>query len=212
MARGLALAASAAIATATPGAVQGAVLRVDAPCYHEGAPITVTGDGFDPLAPVALTGAGVPLGDATAGPGGGFVAAVPAPSLDTQAPATRVFPLTGAEPDGSDRAASVVVLVTTFSAETTSRPGPSDERVRWRFSGFESGAPVFGHFRMGGRTYANYRFGVARGPCGTLSARAPRMPLTHARPGSWLLQLDSSPHFHRAATPALRYHLTVSRG
>jgi hypothetical protein len=205
------LAASAVIATAAPAAVHGAGLTVDAPCYHEGAPITVTGAGFDPLAPVALSGVGI-ASAATTDQAGAFVASVPAPSLDTPAPATHVFTLTGSESEGSDPAATVDVLVTTFSAQTSSLPGPSEERVRWRFAGFASGAPVFGHFRLGGRTYANYRFGMARGPCGTLSAWDPRLPVADAPAGNWLLQLDASPHFHRHTTPALRYHLVVAPG
>jgi hypothetical protein len=205
------LAASAALLIAAPAAVHGAGLTVDAPCYQEGALITVSGAGFDPFAPVALTGVGLAAAAATTDEGGEFVTSVLAPSLDTQAPATQVFTLTGSESQGSDPAASVDVLVTTFSAQTSSRPGPFDERVRWRFAGFASGAPVFGHFRLGGRTYANYRFGVTGGPCGTLSARAPRLPVAHAPAGNWLLQLDGSPHFHRHTTPALRYHLVVAR-
>ena len=40
----------------------------------------------------------------------------------------------------------------------------------WNFSGFiqRPGKPIYGHFRNGGRTYANYRFGIPKGRCGTL--------------------------------------------
>ena len=48
----------------------------------------------------------------------------------------------------------------------------------WNFSGFiqKPGKPIYGHFRNGGRTYANYRFGVPKGRCGTLRKTRPRNP------------------------------------
>jgi hypothetical protein len=68
------------------------------------------------------------------------------------------------------------------------RPG---ELTTWRFAGFVPGRPIYAHFVLGERSRGDYRFGVARGDCGTLTVRAPRIPGVRAlQPGRWALKLD----------------------
>jgi hypothetical protein len=49
----------------------------------------------------------------------------------------------------------------------------------------------------------NYRFGRATGPCGTLTVRARRVPVSTSRlrTGTWRLQLDNRRTYRRTATP-----------
>ena len=70
-------------------------------------------------------------------------------------------------------------------------------KTTWVFVGFPAGTAIYGHYRFGGRTVKNYRFGMPAGPCGTLTVRARRVPVPAARlhSGTWTLQLDQRRHF-----------------
>jgi hypothetical protein len=79
--------------------------------------------------------------------------------------------------------------------------GRPHDMTTWRFAGFASGRPIYAHFLLGGRSRGDYRFGVARGVCGTLTARAPRIPgVRRLRPGHWTLKLDQR-RSYRPSTP-----------
>jgi len=88
--------------------------------------------------------------------------------------------------------------------------GWPSQRVRWRFAGFVPGRPIYGHYRRRRRTIRNYRFGVAAGPCGTLTRRARRLPV-RSLPGRWLAQFDQAPAFNRFTKPRRTYGFTVYR-
>ena len=49
----------------------------------------------------------------------------------------------------------------------------------------------------------NFRFGRAQGPCGTLTVRAPRVPVaaTRLRTGVYRLQLDNRRTYARTTSP-----------
>ncbi len=101
--------------------------------------------------------------------------------------------------------------VATFSfATSTGVKAPSALRS-WTFSGFiqKPGKPIYGHFRHGGKTYANYRFGVPKGPCGTLKKRAPGIPVRRAKSGTWKVQIDYEKSFKAKASPRLTSSTTV---
>ena len=85
----------------------------------------------------------------------------------------------------STPASSFDVANLTFATSGGVR-SPASKRA-WNFSGFiqKPGKPIYGHFRNGGRTYANYRFGVPKGRCGTLQeARAGHPRRRSSRPAS----------------------------
>ena len=60
------------------------------------------------------------------------------------------------------------------------------------------------------RQVKNYRFGKPTGPCGTLSVRARRVPVSSSslHSGTWTLQLDQRRHYQRSgARRVIRFRL-----
>jgi hypothetical protein len=201
----LASGAALALSAAPVGA---ATLTADQPCYVEGQRIGLVGQGFGPAAPITITGDGVFL-SGPAGADGAFSAGVKAPPLGTTNPASRTVRINAADNAGVQAIADVQVATGAFSTSTGVR---SPRAVRtWKFSGLfqRPGRPIYGHFRHKGRTYANYRFGVPTGPCGTLTKRAPGIPARRVPAGSWTVQVDFSPTYDRNATPRLTGTTTV---
>jgi hypothetical protein len=70
---------------------------------------------------------------------------------------------------------------------------------------------VYAHFLLDGRVRGDYRFGVARGDCGTLTARAARIPgVRTLAPGRWTLKLDQRMTY-RASTPGSVVRFSIVR-
>ncbi len=201
---GLATGILAPLATA-----QAATVQADLACYIETQAMQIGGSGFGPAAPITLSGDQIAL-SGSADANGGFLATVKAPLLGTSAPATKTFTITAT--DGtSGTQASVDVSVATFSfATSTGVKAPSAKRS-WTFSGFiqKPGKAIYGHFRHAGKTYANYRFGAPKGPCGTLTKRAPGIPVRRAKSGRWNVQIDYEKTYKRKTSPRLTSSTTV---
>jgi hypothetical protein len=210
--RAVALAAALALApaaTATAGAAQ---LTVSDRCYVAGRPVPVSGIGFTPGAAVSLTGdvSGSVVADAL----GAFQTQVAAPATTGLRP--RRFSVGAAETgDRTISAAPVgfpVVREILAGNYASAIGGPPGQRATWRFAGFTAGRPIYGHFRYRGRTVRDYRFGVARGVCGTLTVRARRVPVRTARPGRWRLQMDQVRRFDAATQPRRLIVFRILRG
>lgn len=187
-----------------------ATLTPDAACAVAGQPITLAGAAFTPDSAVTLTGAAT--GPATTDPAGAFAATVPAP----KAPAGQVARSTVTATDASGVAASATVASIAQRAWSNAPvSGAPTQRVTWRFAGFFTpGRAIYAHARFGGRTVADHRFGLPRGACGTLTARAARVPLRRAsslRAGVWRIKLDQAP-LYRAGTPGRVLTFQISRG
>jgi hypothetical protein len=73
--------------------------------------------------------------------------------------------------------------------------GKTNGVTTWRFGGWATGKPIYGHYRYGGQTLKHFRFGTASGPCGTLLVRARRLPVKRPRVGTWTLQIDQRPNY-----------------
>jgi hypothetical protein len=196
------LAAGAVVATAlaAPAAADAATIATQGACFFTGRPVPLTGGAFTSGAVVTI-GGGV-AGTAQADPAGNFAAPLQAPAVSTIAPRTVTVTAT----DGANAANTAT---TTFRVvrEPLSTNAPVSGRPRqtttWRFAGFPTGQPIYGHYRVGGRTLANFRFGRAQGPCGTLTVRARRVPVaaSRLRTGVWRLQLDNRRAYGRTTTP-----------
>ena len=106
---------------------------------------------------------------------------------------------------GTSAEAVVNVANAVFSTSTGFK-SPQAKRT-WKFSGLfqNPGKPIYGHFRFGGKTRANYRFGKPTGPCGLLSKRAPGIP-ARSRAGTWTIQIDQN----RAYKPNEKVALKVT--
>ena len=87
--------------------------------------------------------------------------------------------------------------------------GAPNQRVRWLFAGFRSGKAIYGHFVYRDRVRKTYRYGIARGACGTLAVRAPRFP-TRPRRGRWYIQFDQAKRYDHGTKPRRETHVTVT--
>jgi len=203
-----------AAAILAPAAARAATLQTDAACYLEKQPMQIAGTGFGALDPITLTGPQI-FESGAADAGGGFLISnpgVPAPLLGTVAPGTKSFTITAA--DGTSGAsASVDVEVATFIFATSSGVKAPNARRTWSFSGFlqKPGAAIYGHFRHGGKTFADFRFGVPKAPCGTLRLSAPGIPVRRAAAGKWTVQVDFEKTYDTHAVPHVRLSTSVFR-
>jgi hypothetical protein len=196
----LAAGAAVAAALAVPGGADAALIAAQGRCFFTGQPVPFTGGSFTPGAIVTI-GGGV-AGTARADPGGSFAVPLQAPRVSTIAPRT----ITVTATDGANAANTATTTIRVVrSPLTTNAPvsGRPRQRTTWRFAGFPPGQPIYGHYRVNGRTLASFRFGRAQGPCGTLTVRARRIPVSTGRlqTGTWRLQLDNRRTYRPTTTP-----------
>ena len=185
-------------------------LAVAGACYRENSSFRLTGSGFTPGVAVALR-VGSRSSTTTADARGGISAMVKAPDVFSSYPRQELYDLKASEVANPSNAATLPIRVTslamTMSPSVSVRPG---ERVKYSFSGFVSGRPIYAHFRLGGVTRATVRLGVATAPCGKLSARAEMIPKRIMRAGSWNVQYDAQRRYSRRSTPQLVRTIRVS--
>lgn len=186
-----------------------ATLVADQACYVAGSAMQLNGGGFAAGAPVSLAGEQIAL-SGNAGPDGAFSATVKAPLLGTVKPAVKTFTVTATDPTTSTAASADVNVANAVFATSTGFKSPKAKRT-WTFSGLfqRPGRPIFGHFRHAGKTYANYRFGVPQGPCGTLRRKAPGIPGSDIPSGTWTVQIDFERTYKPKAAPRLTGSTTV---
>lgn len=200
----------AAVATAAlPAAASAATITASATCAASFADVGISGTGFTPNGPVTISG------DAdryvTADALGSFQTTVSAPFLSRSSMAVKQAALTAT--DGTD---ATITAQTGFSYVSdyfnTNAPlsGKPSAKTTWRFAGFVSGQSIYGHYRFNKKTIKNYRFGKAKGVCGTLTVRARRLP-AKSRPGTWTLQLDQKKSYNRFTKPRRTVSFTIFR-
>jgi hypothetical protein len=201
------IAVATAGAVAAPASAEAASIAVQAPCIVSDQPVTVVGSGFTPNTLITLDGDA--SGSATSDANGAFSAPIPAPAVTTIAPKT--VTVNASDPANPANTATVSFQVVK-GAYVSNVPinGRPAEKTTWRFAGFQSGAPVYGHFRLNGTTRRNYRFGTAKGPCGTLVVQAPRVPVRKVLAGKWTLQLDQRPTY-ASASPHRTFRFQIYR-
>jgi hypothetical protein len=180
-------------------------------CYVAGEPVTVAGTGFTGGATVSL-GGGV-TGSGVADSAGRVAIITKAPSVTGVGPRTVSVDATdGANPANTAPAVTFrAVPELLFGNYAQAINGRPRQRTTWRFAGFQQNRPIYGHFRLRGKTRRTYRFGLARGVCGTLAARARRVPVRVVRPGVWALQVDQSPRYSRRTEPRRVLTFRISR-
>jgi hypothetical protein len=180
-------------------------LTTDMPCYVERQPATATLTGLTPNVDVQLQGDQIYAAGRTDA-AGGLTLAFTAPLRATAKPGNTRVVLTAKELTGTAPQPPVTAAfrVTTLSFATTGGTRSPKAMRTWTFSGFQPGKPIYGHFRFGGRTRANHRFGVATAPCGELRRRAPAFPIRgQVDPGTWRVQVDQRPTYARTTSPRL---------
>jgi hypothetical protein len=135
------------------------------------------------------------------------------PRLPAGSIGPRTFTVTAvdANPEARVSAASFDVAARPLASNVPVNGRPKN-RVTWQFAGFRPGSWIYGHFRFKGTTQRNYRFGRASGDsCGSLTVRAPRIPVRAAHHGRWRLQIDGHPTYRRRTMPRLVVDFTILR-
>lgn len=181
----------AAAALAAPSVASAATLVTSTPCQYPTAEMAVAGNGFTPGSQVSVVGGPI-FFTVTAGPDGSFTATFPAPPVTgSSLTAPTSYSITATDTAGVSATASFRTVNLAFR---TSTGQSSPKKVRtWYFSGFVPGRPIYGHFRYKGKTKGNYRFGVAKAPCGTLTVRAPGFPIKgRVNSGQWTVAIDQA--------------------
>jgi hypothetical protein len=201
--------AAVAAAAAVPAAAQGASIATDAPCYLAGSPMGISGTMFTPGARWTVeTEQLFAFGDVD--PTGGWSATETAPSLGAMiGPGRKTFNLVAKE--NQVEVARTQFSVTNLAASISPQRGRPTGTGRWKFSGFTPGRAIYVHVRRGGKTLGNYRFGVAKGTCGELTARARRLPIKRSRirSGTYTLVFDNARTYRRTSRPQVSYTTTV---
>jgi hypothetical protein len=203
------VAAGALAAPATAAAAP--ALSLPSACLVSGQAVDVAGTGFGAGAQVALSG-GLSA-SATADGFGAFKTTATAPVTTVLKP--KSFSVNAA--DSADPSIAAPPLAFSVIRETldgnysNALTGAPRHTTTWRFAGFTAGQPIYGHFRKGGHTYRDFRFGVAKGVCGTLTTRAPRVPVTVIRTGTWTLQMDQRRKFRTTTQPHRSIRFSLSR-
>jgi hypothetical protein len=192
------LAALVAGALAAPASASAATVSVNQDCFAENSDITLTGSGFTPNAIVTLTLDGTTSAvdsDAT----GAFVTTLTAPSLAMKHPGAQQVTISVRDTTSGEELATPVNVarlgVDAFPAR--SRP---HKRITWYITGFV-GRALYGHWRFKGKTRADHRMGVPKGPCGVLKVKARQIEASRVRFGLWTVQFDFNKHYKRGASP-----------
>jgi hypothetical protein len=186
-----------------------AELTVAGTCFASGQQVVLTGTTFTPLAGVTI-GGDVAATSAHADATGAFRVPIAAPAVAELGPrAVTVTAVDGANP-ANTATLRLNVVRAAFGSNLPIAGRPHDVTT-WRFAGFAAGRPIYAHFLLDGRSRGDYRFGVARGACGTLAARAPRIPGVSAlQPGRWTLKLDQR-RTYRESTPGSEVTFRIVR-
>jgi hypothetical protein len=201
----LALAVSAAPATA-------ATLTPLKPCYASTGPateqledVTVAGLNFVPDAAVEVLVDGVVVSAPPTDAAGDFSVLVDAPH---QPSGERPFTV-----EVRDSLNSVVAQSRVTNLAVTMRPkrAAPTRRVRFRGRGFTQAAPVYAHYLFGGREQKTVRFArQSKAPCGTFSVKRRQIPIAGARTGRWIVQVDQKRTYASQPDPVwVRLPITV---
>jgi hypothetical protein len=202
------LAAGVAAVLLLPAGADAADLTARGACFASGQRLVLSGTSFTPGAPVAI--AGDVSGAAQADAAGTFTTEIAAPPVAGLGP--RVVTVTAVD-RANPANTSTLRLKVVREAFGSNRPvaGRPQQITTWRFAGFVPGRPIYAHFLLDGRPRGRYRFGVARGDCGTLTTRAARIPgVRSLAPGRWTLKLDQRMTY-REGTPGSVARFSIVR-
>jgi hypothetical protein len=197
---------AAAAAFGLPGSASAADVAVDQPCYVEGGPITATGSGYTPSSTATLSLDGT-MSTAGTDVDGAFSTTLTAPLTALKHKGARQFSLTASDASGATASTTINVAAVGIDAiPSRSRP---HKRITWIVVGYPSTKVMYGHWRFGGRTRANHRMSVPKGPCGVMRARARQIEAKRIRFGVWTVQFDFNRRYDKHASPRIRVPVRV---
>jgi hypothetical protein len=181
----------------SPAPARAADVTTPGSCFSSGQRLTLSGSSFTPGTPIAITGD--VTGTAQADAFGTFTTQIVAPAVAELGP--REVTVSAVDQTNPMNVSTLRIEVV-HEAFGSNRPvaGRPRQITTWRFAGFVPHRPIYAHFLLDGRARGDYRFGVARGNCGTLTVRAARVPgVRTLAPGRWTLKLDQRMTYDDAA-------------
>jgi hypothetical protein len=119
------------------------------------------------------------------------------------------FTLTAKSESTGANVTTALFRVTNFAVSTKPAKAKPTKRVRFTFSGFAPGKPIFGHFLLHGKLRVTHRYGKAGGPCGTLTTHSHLYPGRHIRFGLYKVQFDARKHYSKHNVPRLQTTLRI---
>jgi hypothetical protein len=201
-------AVAAAQASAATIAVPAACVVVD-PHAVKGSPMIVQGAGFTPGDLIELTtNTGSGLGTATADVSGQFTATITAPLLPSSGPREASYVLTALDQTDDVTTAATTFVAANLAVAAKPAKAKPGKKVTFTFSGFTSGAKIYGHYLHRKKLVTTERMGTASGPCGLLKTRATLFP-KRARFQNYNIQYDDSARYSKTAVPRLIATLTT---
>jgi hypothetical protein len=215
---GIAITACCAVPAAGALAAQAsaATLLANKPCYvnadpAQGAPMVITGSGFEAGAAVQLTG-GTTFGNAVADANGNVSIPAQAPELATIAPASKTTTLTATadNTDGTQTTATLPVQSANLAVAT--KPGSvrnvRKDNVTFTFSGFVPGKHIYGYY-IRKKVVAKAKFAKAQGPCGMLKQKALLYPGGRPSKDQYKVTFESTSTFSKKAFPNVTGTLNI---
>jgi hypothetical protein len=192
-----------------PASASAADVAVDQPCYAEGRTITAAGSGYTPNSSATLTLDGTTYSadtDAT----GSFSTTLSAPETALKHPGAQQYTLSARDVDSG---AETNTTINVAKTGVDGFPGQSKphKRITWNIAGFPGQKAIYGHWRFGGKTRANHRMGVPKGPCGVLRVKARQIEASKIRFGTWTVQFDFNRAYDKHAAPRATVKITVFR-
>jgi hypothetical protein len=206
----LALAVPAVAAAGASAAVITPVYAKGYQCYVNPSPlkpvnIGIFGTGFTPGNDIEIEGDQV-ADHAPALANGSIAFITRGPILGTPDPGYKVFTISAldeSDVNAMNPLATTKIRVANFAFDTTPASARLTSKVRWSFSGFPLGKEIYAHFTHSGRQIGALKFGHAKAPCGTLSAKARFFPLSRVAPGTYGVQVDASRRYNKRTTPRI---------
>lgn len=174
-------------------------------------PLTLTGSGFTPGGQVQIA-LGGRTQFTTANPDGTLSYPADTLGLLVSLRSPRAVPFTVTATDATQGVSNSLALFSAPLRVTLSptRGRPTD-RGTYGLSGFTPGKAIYAHWRLRGVLKANTRFGVAKGPCGTLVRKRIRFDVRNPQAGRWIVQFDHSRKFYPRISPRVVLERTVTR-
>ncbi|HMS71929.1 MAG TPA: hypothetical protein PKB03_02740 [Baekduia sp.] len=189
-------------------------ITLDRTCYIERTAMVVSGSGFTPGGRIVLSGDGA-FGTADADATGTFVTTLQVPyntNLGARSSDIRVSTLKAENYSAAADNTSINYQITNFAYSVSDNAGDPRKKRTFYLAGFPENSNVWAHYRFGGKTRGNVKFGKAKGACGLVKTRQALLPSSiKMRYGQWKVQWDTKKSYKATTKPRLTTGLTTYR-
>jgi hypothetical protein len=172
--------------------------------------MAVAGSGFVPGDTVEISSGDGSVADSVTADAAGNISlttGAPSPTFNRPGAKTETVTATDIATTGTITA-STPVQVAPLEVQTVPLEAPFTKKVTWYFSGFTPGKHIYAHY-LRDKQVARAKFSRAQGPCGVLKARATLYPGGHPHFKKYEVQIDSSKHYNKHATPRIDTRLST---